>query len=93
MEDSLPVSSDTTRKYHLDSKPDWITEVSVDKQVHTFKVAANTDTSERSGVIVICDEAGTCLSCQVKQAGAEMYLTVDPEKVEFAPESRKMCSP
>ncbi len=79
----IKVTVVTTRKYHLDSKPDWITEVSVDKQVHTFKVAANTDTSERSGVIVICDEAGTCLSCQVKQAGADPVFSITPDKVDL----------
>jgi hypothetical protein len=82
----IKVTVVTTRKYHLDSKPDWITEVSVDKQVHTFKVAANTDTSERSGVIVICDEVGTCLSCQVKQAGLVPVFSISPEKVEMAAE-------
>ena len=79
----IKVTVVTTRKYHVDSKPDWITEGSVDKQVHTFRVAANLQTAERSGVIAICDEAGTCFSCQVKQEGAKVYLTVEPGSVEF----------
>ena len=79
----IKVTVVTTRKYHVESKPDWITEGAVDKQVHTFKVAANLQTAERNGVISICDEAGTCFSCQVKQEGAKMYLTVEPGSVEF----------
>ena len=82
----IKVTVVTTRKYHLDSKPDWVTEVSVDKQVHTFRVAANTDTSDRSGVIVICDEVGTCLSCSVKQAGAAPVFSISPEKVDMKAE-------
>ena len=79
----IKVTVVTTRKYHVESKPDWITEGTVDKQVHTFRVAANLQTTERSGVIAICDEVGTCFSCQVKQEGAKAYLTVEPGSAEF----------
>ena len=79
----IQVTVVTTRKYHVDSKPDWVTEGSVSNQVHTFRVAANEGITERSGVIVICDEIGTCLSCSVRQAGAEKVFTVSPEKVDL----------
>ena len=79
----IQVTVITTRKYQVESKPEWVTEASVANQVHTFKVAANEEITERSGVIVICDEIGTCLSCSVRQAGAEKVFTVSPEKVDL----------
>ena len=65
----VTVTCSTT--YHLNSKPDWITEKSVNGKVHTFEAAENTSTDERSGVIVFCDDKGTCLPCNVKQNGQE----------------------
>lgn len=57
--------------YHINSMPVWITEVTDPGQiqVHRFKMAENPDETDRSGVIVFCDDAGTCLSCSVKQKG------------------------
>ena len=55
--------------YHIDSMPSWISDVSDSGviQVHRFKVAENTGETERSGVVVFCDDHGTCMSCSVKQ--------------------------
>ena len=57
--------------YHINSMPAWITDVTEPGQiqVHRFKMAENPDETDRSGVIVFCDDAGTCLSCSVKQKG------------------------
>ena len=55
--------------YHVNSMPEWVSEVSVTKRVHTFSVGANESTEERKGVLVFCDDVGTCLPCMVKQAG------------------------
>lgn len=59
--------------YHINSQPAWISEVTSPSQVqeHVFKVAANSSEDERSGVIVFCDDKGTCLPCTVKQKGGE----------------------
>ena len=57
-----------TGGYHMQSKPDWITEKSVNDKKHTFTAAANESSEERSGVIVFCDDVGTCLPVRVKQA-------------------------
>ena len=57
--------------YHLNSMPEWVSEVSVEGQVHTFSVGANPGTEARSGVMVFCDDIGTCLPCMVKQPGNE----------------------
>ncbi|MGX8708226.1 MAG: BACON domain-containing protein, partial [Bacteroidales bacterium] len=72
----------THKNYHISSKPDWVTEKSLKDNVYTFEVGKNTDTSERSGVIVICDDVGTCLPCEVKQAGADVFI-ISPTKVEM----------
>ncbi len=62
---TVTVTCGTT--YHIDSKPDWVTEESVTNMVHTFSVPANPASEERSGVIVFCDDKGTCMPCTVKQ--------------------------
>lgn len=66
---TVTVTCSTT--YHINSEPDWVTDESVSGKVHTFSVPANTSTEERSGVIVFCDDQGTCLPCTVKQKAAE----------------------
>ncbi len=66
----------THKNYHISSKPDWVTEKSLKDNVYTFEVGKNTDTSERSGVVVICDDKGTCLPCSVKQAAAEAFAVI-----------------
>ena len=76
------VSVITTRSYHISSKPDWVQEVSVEKQVHHFEVPTNDSDQERSGVISICDDEGTCLACLVKQAGFRQ-LEVDLDELFF----------
>lgn len=57
--------------YHINSLPGWVSEVTEPSaiQEHVFKVAANSGEDERSGVIVFCDDKGTCLSCTVRQKG------------------------
>ena len=80
---TFEVTVTATRSYHVSSTPDWVKQKSQKDNVYTFEVEANPDTKERKGVIVICDDKGTCLSCTVKQAGVKLYLTVEPESVEF----------
>ena len=71
----------TTHDYHVDSKPDWVSEVSVENKVHTFKVDANTSTEKRSGVVVFCDDKGTCIPCAVIQDGYGPF-SLSPTAVE-----------
>ena len=82
----VTVTCSTT--YHLNSKPDWVTEKAVNGKVHTFEVVANTATEDRSGVIVFCDDKGTCLPCNVKQKGKveDVPFSVSPTSVEVAAE-------
>ena len=82
---SFDVTVTCSTTYHMDSKPDWITEKSVNGKVHTFEAAENTSTTERTGVIVFCDDMGTCLPCNVKQKGKE---NVDPSGFDW---SRGFC--
>jgi len=77
---TVTVTCGTT--YHINSKPDWVTEESVSDKVHTFSVPANTSTEERSGVIVFCDDQGTCLPCTVKQAGKDVF-EISPTEVSM----------
>ena len=67
--------------YHLESKPEWVTEKSVNGKTHTFKVASNTESEERSGIVVFCDDEGTCVSCAVWQAAGGAF-TLTPASVE-----------
>jgi len=68
--------------YHQQSSPDWVTPVSVSGNVHTFSVAPNPGTEQRSGVVVFCDDIGTCLPCMVKQEGnPEASASGDTEDV------------
>ena len=69
-------------EYHVDSKPDWVTEGSVSGKTHTFSVGANTLSEERSGVIVFCDDEGTCLPCNVRQAAGGTF-SITPISVEM----------
>jgi hypothetical protein len=55
-------------KYHMQATADWMTEISVENQRHTFEAAANDSGEQRSGVLVFCDDVGTCLPCMVTQA-------------------------
>ena len=73
----------THRSYHLNSKPDWVSEKSAKDQVHTFTVSENPSTEERSGVLVFCDDSGVCLPFSVKQAGASAWIAVSPDSLEF----------
>jgi uncharacterized protein YjdB len=68
--------------YHVNSKPDWVTEKSVSGRVHTFEVGSNPDSDVRSGVIVFCDDEGTCLPCSVQQAAGGTF-SLNPTAVEM----------
>ena len=76
------VTVTATRSYHISSMPEWVKQKSQKDNVYTFEVEANPETTERSGVVVICDDLGTCLACTVKQDGADVFR-ISPENVEF----------
>lgn len=78
---SFEVKVTCSSTYHIDSKPDWVTEKSVSGSTHTFEAAPNPDPVERSGVVVFCDDEGTCLSCQVRQAPGGT-IAINPSTVE-----------
>ena len=79
---SFDVTVTCSSEYHINSKPEWVSEVSVESKVHSFKALANGSQEERSGVIVFCDDEGTCLSCFVKQAAGGAF-SVFPAVVEL----------
>ena len=79
---TFEVKVTATRSYHISSTPEWVKQKSLKDNVYTFEAEANTDTKERSGVIVICDDLGTCLPCTVKQDGADVFR-ISPDNVEF----------
>lgn len=80
--ESFDVTVIASRTYHMSSKPDWITEKSVEKQVHHFEAAPNDKAEERSGIIVFCDDIGSCIPCEVTQKG-NFGLAVTPEELSF----------
>ena len=82
---TFTVTVTANHPYHLSSTPDWVTEKSFKDNVYTFEVGENPGADERSGVIVICDDAGVCLPCSVKQDGDDVFR-ISPEEVEFAAE-------
>ena len=53
--------------YQISAIPDWISQVSVEDKVHTFKAERNPGDEERTGVITFTDAKGTNESCTVKQ--------------------------
>ena len=58
--------------YSISSMPDWVKQLSVKsvtKKTHTFEVEANTTPTDRSGIIVFCNESGTCVPFTVNQVG------------------------
>ena len=65
--------------YHINSMPDWVHEESVSNKVHTFTADPNPEEAARSGVIVFCDDVGTCLPCYVSQAGKPF----DPNEINW----------
>ena len=68
--------------YHISSIPDWVTEKSINGTTHTFEVASNPKSEDRNGVVVFCDDEGTCLPCQVVQAAGGSFA-VSPSSVEI----------
>ena len=79
---AFDVTVEASKDYHLASVPDWIRQVSVENKVHHFEVAANKDRNPRSGVIVFCDEKGTCLPVSVSQEGVD-FFGISPKSVEL----------
>ena len=58
--------------YHISSIPDWVKEISntpVNK-IHKFEVDPAISAESRSGVVVFCDDVGTCLPVNVRQEGS-----------------------
>lgn len=55
--------------YQVESKPAWITQLSVSGKTHKFKVGRNPAKTQRSGDIVFLDGRGTRLTCTVTQGG------------------------
>lgn len=80
---SFEVNVTCTGEYHMESMPEWVEQLSVADKVHTFSAAANTSESERRGVIVFCDNEGTCLPCSISQEGAEPAPDPEPEQPDF----------
>ena len=80
---TFTVTVTANHPYHLSSTPDWVTEKSFKDDVYTFEVGFNASSSERSGVVVICDDAGVCLSCVVRQEGVKPF-EVNPNKVNVS---------
>ena len=68
--------------YHINSTPDWVVEKTVDGKKHTFEVAVNPESESRSGVVVFCDDEGTCLPCKVTQAAGGNFA-ISPVSVEM----------
>ena len=56
-----------TRDFHVSSKPDWADEPSVKGREITLSVGSNDSGAERRGVLAVCDDQGTCLSCLLTQ--------------------------
>ncbi|MBQ6747094.1 MAG: Omp28-related outer membrane protein [Bacteroidaceae bacterium] len=71
-----------TKNYQISSMPEWISEATtkaVSSTEHTFTVSANLAFTERSGVIVFCNDAGVCVPFNVVQAAA-VPVSVDWNK-------------
>ena len=80
--------------YHVSSMPEWISETTsraTSTYTHTFKASANEGNSQRSGVIVFCNETGVCIPFHVEQDAPESSTaSIDWEK-EFVHKSLIMC--
>lgn len=79
---SFEVSVTCKGGYHVDPQSEWVTEKSVYGKVHTFTVSVNPDAEERIGVVVFCDDEGTCLPCKVRQAPGGNF-SLSPLSVEI----------
>ena len=75
--ESNTIEFTVTSSIGYEVKPDaaWIREISSSGgngvYTHTFEVSANSSTTAREGVIVVCNDEQTCIPVTVKQAGAE----------------------
>ncbi len=68
---TVKVNCPTT--YKLSDKPDWVKDNTTagSGNVHTFSVGANPEYEARRGVLVFCDDIGTCLPVMVTQKARE----------------------
>lgn len=64
---SVKITCATT--YKLSSTPEWVKDITKpgSGKTHTFSVGANPLFEVRSGVVVFCDDAGTCIPLAVSQ--------------------------
>ena len=70
---TFEVTVTSSMGYEIKPQVDWIKEVTsrtVSNNVHLFEVAENTSTDSREGIIVVCNDAQTCIPITVKQQGA-----------------------
>ena len=74
--------------YKITSLPEWVNQTnkttSGNTDTFTFKADANASTSPREGVIVFCNDNNECVPVTVKQAGANVFLSVTPGSLTFA---------
>ena len=74
--------------YKITSMPEWVNQTnkatSGNTDTFTFKADANASTSPREGVIVFCNDNNECVPVTVKQAGANVFLSVTPGSLTFA---------
>jgi hypothetical protein len=69
--------------YRIDSKPDWITELTegATPQIHKFQAARNSTGQIRSGAVVFIDDKGVRLTCTVSQESRQDGATGGNEDV------------
>ena len=68
---TVKVTCSTT--YKLSDKPDWVKDETKtgSGNVHTFSVGSNPQYEERRGILVFCDDIGTCLPVSITQKARE----------------------
>ena len=68
---TVTVTCPTT--YKLSDKPDWVIDNTKtgSGNVHTFSVEANPQYEVRKGILVFCDDIGTCLPVSITQQARE----------------------
>ena len=70
---AFEVSVTSSMGYEIKPQVDWIREITskaVSNNVHVFEVSENTSQEAREGIIVVCNDAQTCIPITVKQKGA-----------------------
>ena len=72
------VSVISSMGYEIKPQVDWIreiTNIAVPDNIHVFEVSENSSSQAREGIIVLCNDAQTCIPVTVMQAGAEQEDT------------------